>query len=106
MLTLKLRTIQRSIVALGFLAFASALAASPAAQATRLLRTPTVSATQIALWYRPHTNLRVWVLDVETGEAKVVGGGPWMVPRLEVGGLRVAPRVALPRHPCHECGHG
>jgi hypothetical protein len=81
MLTLKLRTIQLSIVALGLLAFASALAASPAAQATRLLRTPTVSATQIALWYRPHTNLKAWVLDVETGKAKVVGGGPWMVPQ-------------------------
>jgi len=79
MLTLKLRTIQRSIVALGFLAFASALAAVPAAQATRLLRTPTVSATQIALWYRPRTNLQVWVLDVGTGKAKVVSSDPWVV---------------------------
>ena len=79
MLPLKLRTIQRSIVALGFLAFASALAAVPAAQATRLLRTPTVSATQIALWYRPRTNLQVWVLDVGTGKAKVVSSDPWVV---------------------------
>jgi tricorn protease len=27
------------------------------------------------------TNLRVWVLDVETGKAKVVGNDPWMVPQ-------------------------
>ena len=26
------------------------------------------------------TNLKVWVLDVSTGEAKVVGNDPWMVP--------------------------
>ena len=27
------------------------------------------------------TNLKVWVLDVETGKAKVVGNDPWMVPQ-------------------------
>ena len=27
------------------------------------------------------TNLKVWVLDVETGTAKVVGNDPWMVPQ-------------------------
>jgi tricorn protease len=27
------------------------------------------------------TNLKVWVLDVETGRAKVVGRDPWMVPQ-------------------------
>jgi tricorn protease len=27
------------------------------------------------------TNLHVWVLDVETGNAKVVGNDPWMVPQ-------------------------
>ena len=26
------------------------------------------------------TNLKVWVLDVETGAAKIVGDDPWMVP--------------------------
>ena len=26
------------------------------------------------------TNLKVWVLDVESGKAKIVGGDPWMVP--------------------------
>ncbi len=26
------------------------------------------------------TNLKVWVLDVETGKAKIVGSDPWMVP--------------------------
>ncbi len=30
------------------------------------------------------TNLRVWVLDVETGKAKVVGSDPWMVPERTV----------------------
>jgi tricorn protease len=65
MLTLKLRTIQRSIVALGLLAFASALAAAPAAQATRLLRTPTVSATQIAFAYANN----IWVVERGGGQA-------------------------------------
>ena len=27
------------------------------------------------------TNLHVWVLDVETGKAKIVGNDPWMVPQ-------------------------
>ena len=27
------------------------------------------------------TNLKVWVLDIETGKAKVVGNDPWMVPQ-------------------------
>jgi tricorn protease len=27
------------------------------------------------------TNLRVWVLDVATGQAKIVGNDPWMVPQ-------------------------
>jgi tricorn protease len=27
------------------------------------------------------TNLKVWVLDVETGSAKIVGNDPWMVPQ-------------------------
>ncbi|MFO7694101.1 MAG: PDZ domain-containing protein [Vicinamibacterales bacterium] len=27
------------------------------------------------------TNLKVWVLDVESGEAKIVGHDPWMVPQ-------------------------
>ena len=27
------------------------------------------------------TNLHVWVLDVESGKAKIVGGDPWMVPQ-------------------------
>jgi tricorn protease len=27
------------------------------------------------------TNLHVWVLDVETGKAKIVGSDPWMVPQ-------------------------
>ena len=27
------------------------------------------------------TNLKVWVLDVETGKAKIVGNDPWMVPQ-------------------------
>ena len=46
------------------------------------------------------TNLNVWVLDVATGQAKVVGNDPWMVPqrtlnpdvepRLEVGRVRRA----------------
>ena len=26
------------------------------------------------------TNLKVWVLDVGTGQAKIVGNDPWMVP--------------------------
>jgi tricorn protease len=30
------------------------------------------------------TNLRVWVVDVETGKAKKVGNDPWMVPRRTV----------------------
>jgi tricorn protease len=30
------------------------------------------------------TNLKVWVLDVETGKAKAVGSDPWMVPRRTV----------------------
>jgi tricorn protease len=30
------------------------------------------------------TNLKVWVLDVASGEAKVVGADPWMVPRRTV----------------------
>ena len=30
------------------------------------------------------TNLRVWVLDVETGKAKVIGSDPWMVPQRTV----------------------
>lgn len=28
------------------------------------------------------TNLKVWVLDVASGQAKIVGNDPWMVPRL------------------------
>jgi len=27
------------------------------------------------------TNLKVWVLDVETGSAKIIGSDPWMVPQ-------------------------
>ena len=27
------------------------------------------------------TNLKVWVLDVATGQAKIVGNDPWMVPQ-------------------------
>jgi tricorn protease len=30
------------------------------------------------------TNLKVWVLDIETGKAKTVGNDPWMVPRRTV----------------------
>jgi tricorn protease len=30
------------------------------------------------------TNLKVWVLDTETGKAKAVGADPWMVPRRTV----------------------
>ena len=47
------------------------------------------------------TNLRVWVLDVASGKAKVVGTDPWMVPQrtresrvepgFEVGGVREPP---------------
>ena len=46
------------------------------------------------------TDLKVWVLDVASGQAKVVGRDPWMVPAadaesrvepgLEVGRLRRA----------------
>ena len=53
------------------------------------------------------TNLHVWVLDVASGQAKMVGNDPWMVPprtlepgvepRLEVGGLFQPPQLALPR---------
>ena len=53
------------------------------------------------------TNLNVWVMDIATGQAKIVGNDPWMVPRahagavveprLEVGRVRIAPQHALSR---------
>ena len=53
------------------------------------------------------TNLKVWVLDVASGQAKVVGSDPWMVPhahaepgvesRLEMGGLFEPAAIAVPR---------
>ncbi len=53
------------------------------------------------------TNLNVWVLDVASGQAKVVGRDPWMVPQrtlnpvvepgLEVGRVREPAELALPR---------
>ena len=53
------------------------------------------------------TNLNVWVIDVASGKAKIVGSDPWMVPHahaqsgvesgLEVGRVREPPELALPR---------
>ena len=42
--------------------------------------TPSWSPDSKKLLYHD-TNLRVWVLDVESGNAKVVGNDPWMVPQ-------------------------
>ena len=62
------------------------------------------------------TGLHVWVLDVASGQAKIVGNDPWMVPArtvesglesgFEVGGLREAPQLALQGHRRGERGHG
>ena len=41
--------------------------------------TPTWSPDSKKLLYTD-TNLHVWVLDVETGKAKIIGNDPWMVP--------------------------
>ncbi len=53
------------------------------------------------------TNLKVWVLDVATGAAKIVGSDPWMVPvsdaqsdlepRLEMGRIRQPSAFDVPR---------
>ena len=53
------------------------------------------------------TNLNVWVLDVASGQAKIVGNDPWMVPTrtlnpvvepgLEVGRVREPPELAVSR---------
>ena len=53
------------------------------------------------------TNLKVWVLDVASGQAKIVGNDPWMVPartlesgvesRFQMGGLLQPSEVALSR---------
>ena len=53
------------------------------------------------------TNLKVWVLDVASGQAKIVGNDPWMVPQrtlnpawspgLEVGRVREPSELALSR---------
>ena len=54
------------------------------------------------------TNLKVWVLDIASGQAKIVGNDPWMVPsadaqsdlesRFEVGRLFQPFEVAVSRH--------
>ena len=61
-----LRTVQRSLVSLGLLACAAALAAAPAGEPTRLLRTPSVSATQIAFAYANN----IWVVERSGGQAR------------------------------------
>ena len=53
------------------------------------------------------TNLHVWVLDVESGKAKIVGRDPWMVPQRTLNpvwspdskwvGVRESTEIALPR---------
>ena len=66
MLTPTQCAVRRSVLWLGVLAFAAALAAAPAAEPTRLLRTPTVSATQIAFAYANN----IWVVERGGGQAR------------------------------------
>ncbi|MGE5198292.1 MAG: S41 family peptidase, partial [Rhodospirillaceae bacterium] len=68
MLTHTRHTVRRSVLWLGVVAFAAALAAAPAAEPTRLLRTPTVSATQIAFAYANN----IWVVERSGGQARRV----------------------------------
>jgi tricorn protease len=60
-----LRPLLRSLSAPGLLVLTAALAAAPA-EPTRLLRTPTVSATQIAFAYANN----IWVVDRAGGQAR------------------------------------
>jgi len=66
MLTHMLRTVRGSVLWLGSVAFAAALAAAPPADPTRLLRTPTVSATHIAFAYANN----IWVVERSGGQAR------------------------------------
>ena len=65
MLTRALRLVLRSLIIFGLLALSAALAAAPA-EFTRLLRTPTVSATQIAFAYANN----IWVVERSGGQAR------------------------------------
>ncbi len=59
------------------------------------------------------TNLNVWVLDIASGQTKIVGNDPWMVPdadaqsgmesRFEMGGLFQPSEVALSRDFHRQC---
>ena len=66
MLTRALHIPRRSIPWLGLLAFAVTVAAAPAADPTRLLRTPTVSATHIAFAYANN----IWIVERAGGQAR------------------------------------
>ena len=66
MLTHPLRMARRIVPWLGLPALAAALAAAPAAEPTRLLRTPTVSATHIAFAYANN----IWVVERSGGQAR------------------------------------
>jgi len=54
------RTVRRSVLWLGLSASAAALAPAPATEPTRLLRTPTVSATQIAFAHADN----IWAVEL------------------------------------------
>ena len=60
------RTVRRSVLWLGLSACAAALAAAPAMEPTRLLRTPTVSATHIAFAYANN----IWAVERGGGLAR------------------------------------
>ncbi len=66
MLTQLLRRARRTTPWLGVAAFAATLAAAPGDSPTRLLRTPTVSATHIAFAYAHN----IWVVERSGGQAK------------------------------------
>ena len=66
MLTHLLRRARRATVWLGFAAFAATLAAAPGDAPTRLLRTPTVSATHIAFVYANN----IWIVERSGGLAR------------------------------------
>ncbi len=59
---------------------ALAPAAPSAAQKSAFYYTPVWSPDSKKLLYTD-TNLNVWVMDVATGQAKIVGNDPWMVPQ-------------------------
>ena len=66
MLTRLLRRARRATPWLGVAAFAATLAAAPSNAPTRLLRTPTVSATHIAFAYAQN----IWVVERGGGQAR------------------------------------